>query len=238
MPRSPKSRSVSTASSLAGSQKLGQPVPDSYFVCEREELGAAARAAVRPGLLGCVVLPCESALRRLLAQHAVLLGRQFCLPLLFGLLHFLGHAFTLPARVCSGCPVSPTELEPCSNQHVSSALDASAKRWPRASASGSRPVPRAASSTSATPISSSSAFPTARSRRSAAAIPVGPWIAHTSGAQQLEVLAPHERRFSLHPLQTFTLDRGPEQLDGAWAAVSGETAEALAAGARWPTFSA
>ena len=28
-------------------------------------------------------------------------------------------------------------------------------------------------------------------------------------------------RFSLHPLQTFTLDRGPEQLDGAWAAVSG-----------------
>jgi predicted short-subunit dehydrogenase-like oxidoreductase (DUF2520 family) len=32
-------------------------------------------------------------------------------------------------------------------------------------------------------------------------------------------------------LQTFTLDRGPEQLDGAWAAVSGESAEALAAGA-------
>ena len=61
-------------------------------------------------------------------------------------------------------------------------------------------------------------------------IPVGPWIAHTSGAQQLEVLAPHELRFSLHPLQTFTLDRGSEQLDGAWAAVSGETAEALAAG--------
>jgi len=64
----------------------------------------------------------------------------------------------------------------------------------------------------------------------AAAIPVGPWIAHTSGAQQLEVLAPHELRFSLHPLQTFTLDRGSEQLDGAWAAVSGETEEALAAG--------
>jgi len=61
-------------------------------------------------------------------------------------------------------------------------------------------------------------------------IPVGPWIAHTSGAQQLEVLAPHELRFSLHPLQTFTLDRGSEQLDGAWAAVSGETAEAIAAG--------
>jgi len=65
----------------------------------------------------------------------------------------------------------------------------------------------------------------------AAAIPPGPWVAHTSGACRLEALAPHERRFSLHPLQTFTVDRGPEQLDGAWAAVSGESAEALAAGA-------
>jgi predicted short-subunit dehydrogenase-like oxidoreductase (DUF2520 family) len=64
----------------------------------------------------------------------------------------------------------------------------------------------------------------------AAAIPSGPWVAHTSGACRLEALAPHERRFSLHPLQTFTLDRGPEQLGGAWAAVSGESAEALAAG--------
>jgi predicted short-subunit dehydrogenase-like oxidoreductase (DUF2520 family) len=34
------------------------------------------------------------------------------------------------------------------------------------------------------------------------------------------------RRFSLHPLQTFTHDRGAEQLDGAWAAVTGETVEA------------
>jgi len=65
----------------------------------------------------------------------------------------------------------------------------------------------------------------------AAAIPPGPWVAHTSGACRLEALAAHERRFSLHPLQTFTLDRGPEQLDGAWAAVSGKSAEALAAGA-------
>ena len=64
----------------------------------------------------------------------------------------------------------------------------------------------------------------------AAAVPPGPWIAHTSGAQRLEALAPHERRFSLHPLQTFTLDRGPEQLDGAWAAVSGETPDAVATG--------
>ena len=58
----------------------------------------------------------------------------------------------------------------------------------------------------------------------------GPWIAHTSGGTRLGALEPHERRFSVHPLQTFTHDRGPEQLDGAWAAVSGETPEALAAG--------
>ena len=63
----------------------------------------------------------------------------------------------------------------------------------------------------------------------AAAIPTGPWVAHTSGACRLYALAPHTRRFSLHPLQTFTLDRGPEQLDGAWAAVSGESEEALGA---------
>ncbi|HEY7002666.1 MAG TPA: Rossmann-like and DUF2520 domain-containing protein [Gaiellaceae bacterium] len=64
----------------------------------------------------------------------------------------------------------------------------------------------------------------------AAGVPAGPWVAHTSGAAQLETLAPHERRFSLHPLQTFTLDRGPEQLDGAWAAISGENDEALSKG--------
>ena len=61
----------------------------------------------------------------------------------------------------------------------------------------------------------------------AAAIPVGPWIAHTSGARTLDALDPHARRFSLHPLQTFVRHRGPEQLDGAWAAVSGESPEAL-----------
>jgi predicted short-subunit dehydrogenase-like oxidoreductase (DUF2520 family) len=64
----------------------------------------------------------------------------------------------------------------------------------------------------------------------ATAIPPGPWIAHTSGALTLQALAPHTRRFSLHPLQTFTLERGPEQLDGAWAAVSAESAEAHALG--------
>jgi len=52
------------------------------------------------------------------------------------------------------------------------------------------------------------------------------WIAHVSGATPLSALDPHERRFSLHPLQTFTRGRGPEQLDGAWAAVTAETDEA------------
>jgi predicted short-subunit dehydrogenase-like oxidoreductase (DUF2520 family) len=57
----------------------------------------------------------------------------------------------------------------------------------------------------------------------------GPWIAHTSGACRLSALDPHERRFSLHPLQTFQAGLGPEQLDGAWAAISAETDEALEA---------
>ena len=54
----------------------------------------------------------------------------------------------------------------------------------------------------------------------------GPWVAHVSGATTLAALDPHVRRFSVHPLQTFTRARGPEQLDGAWAAVTAETDEA------------
>jgi predicted short-subunit dehydrogenase-like oxidoreductase (DUF2520 family) len=61
---------------------------------------------------------------------------------------------------------------------------------------------------------------------------VGPWIAHVSGATRLAALDPHELRFSVHPLQTLTRDRGPEQLDGAWGAVSAESPEAMAR-ARW-----
>jgi predicted short-subunit dehydrogenase-like oxidoreductase (DUF2520 family) len=60
----------------------------------------------------------------------------------------------------------------------------------------------------------------------------GPWIAHVSGSTPLAALDPHERRFGIHPLQTFTRARGPEQLDGAWAAVTFESDEARAA-ARW-----
>jgi predicted short-subunit dehydrogenase-like oxidoreductase (DUF2520 family) len=64
----------------------------------------------------------------------------------------------------------------------------------------------------------------------AASIPPGPWVAHVSGATPLAALAPHERRFGVHPLQTFTRGRGPEQLDGAWAAVTAEDEEGRDAG--------
>jgi predicted short-subunit dehydrogenase-like oxidoreductase (DUF2520 family) len=64
----------------------------------------------------------------------------------------------------------------------------------------------------------------------ARSIPRGPWVAHTSGATPLQALDAHERRFGIHPLQTFTKRRGAEQLDGAYAAISGETDEALRIG--------
>jgi predicted short-subunit dehydrogenase-like oxidoreductase (DUF2520 family) len=53
-----------------------------------------------------------------------------------------------------------------------------------------------------------------------------PWICHISGATGLAALDPHERRFSVHPLQTLVKWRGPEQLDGAFGAVTAETEEA------------
>jgi len=58
----------------------------------------------------------------------------------------------------------------------------------------------------------------------------GPWLAHVSGATALAALDPHERRFGLHPLQTFTRDRGAEQLDGAFAAITAESEEARRVG--------
>ncbi len=36
-------------------------------------------------------------------------------------------------------------------------------------------------------------------------VPIGPWVAHVSGATSLTALDPHERRFSVHPLQTLSL---------------------------------
>jgi predicted short-subunit dehydrogenase-like oxidoreductase (DUF2520 family) len=54
------------------------------------------------------------------------------------------------------------------------------------------------------------------------------WIGHVSGATPLAALDPHERRFALHPLQTFDRSGDPTQFDGAWAAISGESHDALA----------
>jgi predicted short-subunit dehydrogenase-like oxidoreductase (DUF2520 family) len=66
----------------------------------------------------------------------------------------------------------------------------------------------------------------------AGAIPVGPCVAHMSGAVPLAALAPHSQRFGLHPLQTFTRGGGASQLDGSWAAITGESSEARER-ARW-----
>jgi predicted short-subunit dehydrogenase-like oxidoreductase (DUF2520 family) len=60
----------------------------------------------------------------------------------------------------------------------------------------------------------------------AQSIEPGPWVAHVSGATPLTALDPHERRFSVHPLQTLVRSRGPEQLDGAWGAVTAESEDA------------
>jgi predicted short-subunit dehydrogenase-like oxidoreductase (DUF2520 family) len=62
--------------------------------------------------------------------------------------------------------------------------------------------------------------------QAAAAIEPGPWVAHVSGATPLAALDPHRRRFSVHPLQTLVKARGPEQLDGAWAGITAEDADA------------
>jgi predicted short-subunit dehydrogenase-like oxidoreductase (DUF2520 family) len=76
------------------------------------------------------------------------------------------------------------------------------------------------------------AVPDASISQVARQVTIGPWVAHVSGATSLQALDPHVRRFSVHPLQTLTRERGPEQLDGAWAAVTAETDEARET-ARW-----
>jgi predicted short-subunit dehydrogenase-like oxidoreductase (DUF2520 family) len=63
-------------------------------------------------------------------------------------------------------------------------------------------------------------------------IELGPWVAHVSGGTPLNALDPHARRFSLHPLQSFSKARGPEELVSAWGAVTAESVEARTAG-RW-----
>jgi predicted short-subunit dehydrogenase-like oxidoreductase (DUF2520 family) len=59
---------------------------------------------------------------------------------------------------------------------------------------------------------------------------VSQWVGHTSGATPVSALSPHERRFGLHPLQTFNRSGDPRQLDGAYAAITGETDEAREVG--------
>ncbi len=59
---------------------------------------------------------------------------------------------------------------------------------------------------------------------------VSQWVAHTSGATPLAALGSHPRRFGMHPLVSFSRARGPEQLDGAFAAITGESEEAREAG--------
>jgi predicted short-subunit dehydrogenase-like oxidoreductase (DUF2520 family) len=69
---------------------------------------------------------------------------------------------------------------------------------------------------------------TAISEVSRSLTPKRAWVGHVSGATPLAALEPHELRFSLHPLQTFDRSGDASQLDGAWAAVTGETEEARA----------
>ena len=66
----------------------------------------------------------------------------------------------------------------------------------------------------------------------ARSVSIGHWVAHVSGATSLSALDPHRLRFCVHPLQTLSRERGPEQLDGAWAAITFETDEA-AGRAQW-----
>ncbi len=54
----------------------------------------------------------------------------------------------------------------------------------------------------------------------AAAVEVGPAIGMLSGSVPLDALAPHDRRFVLHPMQTIQPDRGDLQLTGCAAGVT------------------
>ena len=47
------------------------------------------------------------------------------------------------------------------------------------------------------------------------------WVGHVSGATPVAALEPHERRFSLHPLQSLDRSGDPALLDGAWGAITG-----------------
>jgi predicted short-subunit dehydrogenase-like oxidoreductase (DUF2520 family) len=67
-------------------------------------------------------------------------------------------------------------------------------------------------------------------RAVAADLAPGPWVAHLSGATPLSAMAPHVRRFGVHPLQTFNRSGDPAQFDGAWGAVTAGDEEARVRG--------
>jgi predicted short-subunit dehydrogenase-like oxidoreductase (DUF2520 family) len=98
------------------------------------------------------------------------------------------------------------------------------------SAVGARLVERGIVLDSATPELILLCVPDRAIAEVAAEVSPGPWVAHVSGATPLSALDPHLHRFGMHPLQSFSKERGPEQLDGAWAAVTAESVEARAAG--------
>ena len=123
-----------------------------------------------------------------------------------------GHSARLDFR----CPVSATELElSCGREN------SDRRHGPRGLGGGRQAVRGSAADATRRARPALRARP--RDRRGRPGDRAGPWIAHTSGATPLAALDPHERRFGLHPLQTFTRARGPEQLDGAYAAVTAES---------------
>ena len=70
---------------------------------------------------------------------------------------------------------------------------------------------------------------------------IGPWLAHVSGATSLTALDPHQRRFSVHPLQTLTRTAGRSSSTGHGRAITFETDDArarphVAGRAPWPAI--
>src|SRR3954462_14391728 len=134
------------------------------------------------------------------------------------------HEYVVRAPVHSRCPASASELElwiVIENVHVIGSGRVG-------SAVGARLLERGISVGGDVPDVVLLCVPDAAIADTARGLtPAGGWIGHVSGATPLAALAPHERPFSLHPLQTFDRTGDPAQLDGAWGAVSGETEEAL-----------
>jgi predicted short-subunit dehydrogenase-like oxidoreductase (DUF2520 family) len=129
------------------------------------------------------------------------------------------------ARVHSKCPASASELELLIVIETVQVIGSGRV----GSAVGARLLQRGIALDSADPDVVLLCVPdTAIAGTAADLAPGSGWIGHVSGATPLTALAPHERRFSLHPLQTFDRSGDPAQLNGAWGAATGDTDEALA----------